>query len=78
MSASLIGRLGSSTFRLSTVAVLMSLAGSRFYFGIRTKALPSSEFEDGVEQSFGRPCRRTNGRSKRTCDLTSSLVPRGT
>ena len=30
MSASLIGRLGSSTFRLSTTAVLMSLAGSRF------------------------------------------------
>src|ERR1035437_1837851 len=30
MSASLIGRLGSSTFRLSTTAVLMSLTGSRF------------------------------------------------
>ena len=30
MSASLIGRLGSSAFRLSTTAVSMSLAGSRF------------------------------------------------
>ena len=30
MSASLIGRLGSSTFRLSTTAVLLSLTGSRF------------------------------------------------
>src|ERR1039458_5620044 len=30
LSASLIGRLGSSTFRLSTTAVLMSLTGSRF------------------------------------------------
>src|SRR5262245_63605242 len=30
MSASLIGRLGSSAFRLSTISVLMSLAGSRF------------------------------------------------
>src|SRR5271168_5250471 len=30
MSASLIGRLGSSTFRLSTCAVSMSLTGSRF------------------------------------------------
>jgi hypothetical protein len=30
MSASLIGRLGSSTFRLSTIAVSMSHAGSRF------------------------------------------------
>src|SRR5271167_2415053 len=29
-SASLIGRLGSSAFRLSTIAVLRSLAGSRF------------------------------------------------
>src|ERR1700758_4223780 len=29
-SASLIGRLGSSTFRLSTTSVSMSLAGSRF------------------------------------------------
>jgi hypothetical protein len=30
MSASLIGRLGSSAFRLTTTAVSMSLAGSRF------------------------------------------------
>jgi hypothetical protein len=30
MSASLIGRLGSSAFRLSTGTVLMSVAGSRF------------------------------------------------
>src|SRR3982751_6792426 len=29
-SASLIGRLGSSVFRLSTAAMLMSLTGSRF------------------------------------------------
>ena len=35
-------------------------------------------FEDEEEQSFGRPCRQTNGRSKRTCELTSSIVPRGT
>src|SRR5437016_8322941 len=35
-------------------------------------------FEDEVEQSIGRPCRQTNGRSKRTCELTSSIVPRGT
>jgi len=30
MSASLIGRLGSSTFRLSTTAMSMSPTGSRF------------------------------------------------
>src|SRR5712672_2808502 len=34
--------------------------------------------EDEVEQSFPRPCHLTNGRSKRTCELTSSIVPRGT
>src|ERR1022692_467614 len=57
MSASLIGRLGSSTFRLSTAAMSMSLTGSRFssesaprpfHYGIRGRggtiscaALPS-------------------------------------
>jgi hypothetical protein len=35
-------------------------------------------FEDEVEQSFRRPCRQTDDRSKRTYDLTSSIVPRGT
>ena len=35
-------------------------------------------FEDEVEQSFGRPCRQFDGRSKRTSELTSSIVPRGT
>src|SRR5215470_9932072 len=35
-------------------------------------------FEDEVERSFGRPCRQTDGWSKRTCELTSSIVPRGT
>jgi|HubBroStandDraft_6_1064221.scaffolds.fasta_scaffold139139_2 hypothetical protein len=76
-SASLIGRLGSSTFRLSAAAVSMSLTGScfssesapgPFHHGIRGRsgailgaALPSDERW-----------------SKRTCDLTSSIVPRGT
>ena len=35
-------------------------------------------FEDEAEQSLGRPCRQMNGRSKRTYELTSSIVPRGT
>ena len=34
--------------------------------------------EDEVERSFGRSCRQMNSRSKRTCELTSSIVPRGT
>jgi hypothetical protein len=35
-------------------------------------------FEDEMEQSDSRPCRQTNDRSKRECELTSSIVPRGT
>src|SRR5471030_766966 len=77
MSASLIGRLGSSAFRLSTTTVSMSLTGScfssesaprPFHHGIRRRggtiywaALPSDE----------RQVQRTN-------ELTSSIVPRGT
>ena len=34
--------------------------------------------EDEAEQSFGRPCRQCDGRSKRKYELTSSVVPRGT
>ena len=61
MSASLIGHSGSSTFRLSTTAMSMSLAGScfssesapgPFHHGIRgrggtifTAALPSDEWQ---------------------------------
>src|SRR2546429_6594994 len=47
-------------------------------FGIGTRGPSIMGFEDEVEQSFGRPCRQTNGRSKQTCELTSSIVPRGT
>jgi hypothetical protein len=34
-------------------------------------------FEDEVEQSLGRPCHLSDGRFKRTYELTSSIVPRG-
>src|SRR5450759_2424750 len=44
----------------------------------RPIASSSMGFEDEAEQSFGRPCRQSDGRSKRTCELTSSIVPRGT
>jgi hypothetical protein len=47
-------------------------------FGIGSRGPSIMGFEDEAEQSFGRPCRQTNGRSKRTCELTSSIVPRGT
>src|SRR5262249_8117237 len=47
-------------------------------FGIGTRGPSIMGFEDEAGQSLGRPCRQTNGRSKRTCELTSSIVPRGT
>src|SRR4029077_11447928 len=52
--------------------------GLALLFGLGTKALPPWGFEDEVEQSFGRPRRQYDGRSKRTNDLTSSIVPCGT
>ena len=76
-SASLIGRSGSSAFRLSTNTVSMSLMGSCF----SSESAPRPfhhEIEDEVEQSLPWPRRQMNGRSKRTRELTSSIVPRGT
>ena len=69
---------GSSTFRLSTNSSVDVAHGLVLLFGLGTEALPSWGFEDEVEQSFGRPCRQYDGRSKRPNDLTSSIVPRGT
>src|SRR3974390_2022916 len=58
MSASLIGRLRSSAFRLSTTAASASLAGS--CFSSDSAQGPSSMgSEDKVEQSLGRPCPMT-------------------
>jgi hypothetical protein len=44
-------------------------------FGIGTKGPSIMGFENEAEQSIGRPYRQTNGGSKRTCELTSSIVP---
>jgi hypothetical protein len=77
MSASLIGPSGSSTFRLSINAVSMSLAGSCF----SSESAPGP-FHHGIRRRGGTifwsalPLR--NGGSKRTFELTSSIVPRGT
>src|SRR5438067_13835669 len=77
MSASLIGRLVSSTFRLSTTLVLMSLAGSRF----SSESAPRP-FHHGIRRRggtiFWAALPSSDGRSKRTYELTSSIVPRGT
>jgi hypothetical protein len=54
MSASLIGRLGSSTFRLSTPAVLMSLTGSRF----STESAPRPLYGAFFVKEFARTAHR--------------------
>ena len=77
MSASLIGRLGSSAFRLSTTAGADVTRGLVLLFGIGTKALPSWDSKTRWNDLWG-GLAATAGRSKRTCELTSSIVPRGT
>jgi YVTN family beta-propeller protein len=74
-SASLIGRLGSSAFRLSTTTVATSLAGSCF-----SSESAHGPFHHGIRGRGGTIFRATlpGGRSKRTRELTSSIVPRGT
>src|SRR5262249_60992500 len=47
-------------------------------FGLGRMAPSIMGLEDEVEQSFGRPCRQCDGRFKRTYELPSSIVPRGT
>ena len=76
-SASLIGRFGSSAFRLST---LRCRRRSRARASLRNRHQGPSIMgsEDEAERSLGRPCRQGDGGSKRTCELTSSIVPRGT
>ena len=77
MSASLIGLSGSSTFRLSINAVSMSLAGSCF----SSESAPGP-FHHGIRRRGGTICWSAlplkSGGSKRTYELTSSIVPRGT
>jgi hypothetical protein len=47
-------------------------------FGIGTRGPSTMGFENEAEQSFARPCRLADSRSKQTYELTSSIVPRGT
>ena len=47
-------------------------------FGIGTKALPSWDSRTRWNNLWGGLAVRLNGRSKRTYELTSSIVPRGT
>jgi len=73
MSASLIGRLRSSTFRLSAAAVSMSLTGS--CFSSESAPGPSTMgFEDEVEQSIPRPCRQFERQVQ--ADMRTHLIHR--
>src|SRR6201997_1985941 len=73
MSASLIGRLRSSTFRLSAIAVSMSLTGS--CFSSESAPGPSTMgFEDEVEQSIPRPCRQFERQVQ--ADMRTHLIHR--
>ena len=69
--------LGSSAFRLSTTAVSMSLTGSCF----SPESAPGP-FHHGIRERGGPIFRAASPfderRSKRTYDLASSIVPRGT
>jgi hypothetical protein len=77
MSASLIGRFGSSAIRLPIDTVSMSLTGSCF----SPESAPRP-FHHGIRERGGPIFRAASPfderRSKRTCDLTSFIVPRGT
>ena len=77
MTASLIGRLGSST---SDYPPLQCRCLTRARASLRNRHQGPSIMgsEDEAEQSPGRPCHQSNGRSKQSCELTSSIVPRGT
>jgi hypothetical protein len=66
--------------RFQAIHLLQCRCRSRALASLRTRHQGPSimGFEDEVEQSFGRPCRQCDGRFKRTNELTSSIVPRGT
>ena len=75
MSASLIGRFGSSAFRLSTTGSVDVTRGLVLLSGIGTWAVPSWDSKTRWNNLLGG---LAVGRSKRTCELTSSIVPPGT
>ena len=75
--ASLIGRSGSSAFRLSTTSVSVSLADSLF----SSESAPRP-FQYGIRRRggtiSGAALPSSDGRSSGFYELTSSIVPRGT
>src|SRR6516162_5127708 len=74
------GRCGTDSSCSTSAWAAPSVHSERWMQYPRRRPIASSimGFEDEVEQSFGRPCRQCDGRFKRTYELTSSIVPRGT
>src|SRR5262249_54596816 len=74
------GRWGTDSSCSTSAWAAPSVHSERWMQYPRRRPIASSimGFEDEVEQSLARPCRRDNGRFKRTYELTSSIVPRGT
>ena len=75
MSASLIGRFGSSAFQTVHHYSVDVAHGLVLLFGIGTRALPSWGSKTRWNNLWGG---LAVGRSKRPRELTSSIVPRGT
>ena len=71
-ASSLIGRLGSSAFRLSTGPVSMSLAGSCFSSESAPRLIPSWDSKARWNNLCHDLTVRVTAGSKRTCELTSS------
>jgi hypothetical protein len=78
MSASLIGHSRLSAFSLSAGYGVDVTHGRVLLFGIGTKALPSWDSRTRWNNLFHGLAVRPYGGFKRTCELTSSIVPRGT
>ena len=74
ISASLIGHLGSSTFRLSTACSVDVAHGLVLLFGIGTKALPSWDSRTRWNNLLRRPCRQTERQVQ--ADMRTHLIHR--
>ena len=76
--ASLIGHWGQALSGHPPPVQCRCLSRARASLRNRLQGRSMMGFENEAEQSIGRPCHQTNGRSKRPNELTSSIVPRGT
>src|SRR6476660_6535755 len=70
-SSPLIGRFSNRPFGVKRFQTIHH-SGARASLRNRHRGPSIMGFEDEAEQSIGRPCRQTNGRSKRPNELTST------